>query len=46
METFTEEKVVVWDERLKIIFNRGFWAGIISDNGLGEWSSKYGIRSY
>ena len=25
--TFTDEKIVVWDERLKTVFNRGFWDG-------------------
>ena len=26
-DTFTDEKIAVWDERLKTVFNRGFWNG-------------------
>lgn len=40
--TFTEEKVARWDERLKMVFNRGFWNGYYLGQRLGEWSSKYG----
>ena len=25
--TFSDEKVANWDERLKTVFNRGFWNG-------------------
>lgn len=40
--TFTKEKVAHWDERLKMVFNRGFWNGYYLGQRLGEWSSKYG----
>jgi len=40
--TFSEEKVKVWDDRLKKIFNRGFWNGYYLGQRLGEWSAKYG----
>ena len=40
--TFTEEKVAGWDERLRMVFNRGFWNGYYLGQRLGEWSSKYG----
>ena len=40
--TYTEEKIAQWDERLKKIFNRGFWNGYYLGQRLGEWSSKYG----
>lgn len=40
--TFTDEKVAVWDERLRKIFNRDFWNGYYLGQRLGEWSSKYG----
>ena len=40
--TFDEEKVAVWDERLRRVFNRGFWDGYYLGQRLGEWSSKYG----
>lgn len=40
--TFDESKVAVWDERLKTVFNRGFWDGYYLGQRLGEWSSRYG----
>lgn len=40
--TFTEEKVAAWDERLKTVFNRGFWDGYYLGQRLGEWTMKYG----
>jgi len=39
---FTEEKISNWEERLKTVFNRGFWDGYYLGQRLGEWSSKYG----
>jgi putative protease len=40
--TFNEEKVAGWDERLRRVFNRGFWDGYYLGRRLGEWSSRYG----
>ena len=40
--SFCDEKVAAWDERLKQIFNRGFWNGYYLGQRLGEWTSKYG----
>ncbi len=40
--TFNEDKIANWDERLKTIFNRGFWNGYYLGQRLGEWTSKYG----
>ena len=40
--SFSEQKVAQWDERLKQIFNRGFWNGYYLGQRLGEWTSKYG----
>ena len=31
-----------WEERLKTVFNRGFWDGYYLGQKLGEWSKKYG----
>jgi putative protease len=39
---FTDEKIAVWDERLKTVFNRGFWDGYYLGQRLGEWSKNYG----
>jgi putative protease len=40
--TFTDEKIENWNNRLEKIFNRGFWDGYYLGQRLGEWSSKYG----
>ncbi|WP_159522168.1 peptidase U32 family protein [Sunxiuqinia indica] len=39
---FTDEKIAAWDERLKTVFNRGFWDGYYLGQRLGEWSKNYG----
>lgn len=36
--TFTDEKIAAWDERLKTVFNRGFWDGYYLGQRLGEWT--------
>ena len=41
-ESFTDEKIAAWDERLKSVLNRGFWDGYYLGQRLGEWSSHYG----
>jgi putative protease len=43
--TFTEEKIAAWDERLKAVFNRGFWDGYYLGQRLGEWSRNYGSEA-
>ncbi len=40
--TFTQEKVADWDNRLSSVFNRGFWDGYYLGQRLGEWSKNYG----
>lgn len=40
--TYGADKVDEWDERLRMIFNRGFWDGYYLGQRLGEWSGKYG----
>ena len=40
--TFTDEKIAIWDERLKTVFNRGFWNGYYLGQRLGEWTKNYG----
>ncbi len=40
--TFSEDKIQKWDERLRSVFNRGFWNGYYLGQRLGEWSSNYG----
>ncbi len=40
--SYNDKMVEQWDERLGMIFNRGFWNGYYLGQRLGEWSSKYG----
>lgn len=42
---FTDEKKDAWDERLKTVFNRGFWDGYYQGQKLGEWSNIYGSQA-
>jgi U32 family peptidase len=44
-DTYTEEKIRDWDERLSSVFNRGFWDGYYLGQRLGEWSANYGSRA-
>jgi len=43
--SFNEEKIANWTERLASVFNRGFWDGYYLGQKLGEWSHKYGSRA-
>lgn len=43
--TYTDEKIAIWDERLKTVFNRGFWNGYYLGQRLGEWSKNYGSQA-
>ncbi|MDY9918834.1 MAG: peptidase U32 family protein [Proteiniphilum sp.] len=41
-DTYTEEKINDWNERLSTVFNRGFWDGYYLGQRLGEWTHRYG----
>ncbi|MEA4950815.1 MAG: peptidase U32 family protein [Petrimonas sp.] len=41
-DTFSQEKIDVWDEKLATVFNRGFWDGYYLGRRLGEWTHRYG----
>lgn len=43
--TFTDEKKDAWDERLKRVFNRGFWDGYYQGQFMGEWTQNYGSEA-
>ncbi len=43
--SFTAAKIEDWRNRLKTVFNRGFWDGYYLGQRLGEWSEKYGSRA-
>jgi U32 family peptidase len=40
--TYNEEKIKVWKNKLKSVFNRGFWDGYYQGQTLGEWNDRYG----
>ncbi len=43
---YDEEKALVLQERLKKVFNRGFWEnGYYLDSKVGEWSNTYGSKA-
>ncbi|MDR0436943.1 MAG: U32 family peptidase [Bacteroidales bacterium] len=40
--TFTKERLQIWNEQLKTVYNRGFWDGYYLGQTLGEWTEQYG----
>jgi len=44
-DSFTDEKISGWNERLASVFNRGFWDGYYLGQHLGEWSHNYGSQA-
>jgi putative protease len=43
--SYTMEKTEAWKERLKTVFNRGFWDGYYLGQQLGEWNDGYGSKA-
>jgi putative protease len=43
--TYSQEKINTWTEKLKTVFNRGFWDGYYLGQRLGEWSHVYGSQA-
>ena len=43
--TFTQEKIDAWMERLKSVYNRGFWDGYYLGRRTFEWSEQYGSQA-
>ncbi len=43
--SFTEDKIENWNNRLQKVFNRGFWNGYYLGQRLGEWSANYGSEA-
>jgi putative protease len=41
-DKLTDESIRNWDNRLRQVFNRGFWDGYYLGQRLGEWSHTYG----
>ena len=42
---FSREKIQTWEQRLKTVFNRGFWEGYYLGKHTGEWSDQYGSHA-
>jgi putative protease len=43
--TFSKEKIENWMERLKTVYNRGFWDGYYLGRTMGEWTERYGSQA-
>lgn len=43
--TYTQEKIDKWTEKLSTVFNRGFWDGYYLGQKLGEWSRQHGSKA-
>jgi len=39
---YTPENIEIWEEKLKTVYNRGFWDGYYLGKKLGEWTENYG----
>jgi putative protease len=39
---YTPANIAIWEERLKSVYNRGFWDGYYLGKKLGEWTENYG----
>ena len=43
--SYSQEKISEWENRLKAVFNRGFWDGYYLGRKMGEWSKRYGSQA-
>ena len=43
--SFTQEKIDAWMERLRSVYNRGFWDGYYLGRRTFEWSKQYGSHA-
>ena len=42
---FSQEKANLWTDRLKTVYNRGFWDGYYLGRKIGEWAGQHGSVS-
>jgi len=42
---FTKDRLEIWNEQLKTVYNRGFWDGYYLGQTLGEWTTDYGSQA-
>jgi len=40
--TYSQEKIAGWMERLRSVYNRGFWDGYYLGQTMGEWAEQHG----
>ncbi len=45
VDTYSKEKVKGWMNRLKTVYNRGFWDGYYLGQKMGEWTGIHGSKS-
>jgi putative protease len=43
--SFDKENLETWNQKLKTVYNRGFWDGYYLGRKVGEWTEKYGSRA-
>ena len=43
--TYTENSIHVWKDKLNNVYNRGFWEGYYMGKKIGEWTNKYGSQA-
>ncbi len=43
--SYSPERIRHWMERLRTVYNRGFWDGYYLGRKLGEWSNVYGSQA-
>lgn len=43
--TYTPEKIELWEKRLRSVYNRDFWDGYYLGRTMGEWSTRYGSQA-
>jgi len=44
-KNYSQEKIANWMERLKTVYNRGFWSGYYLGQKLGEWTLNPGSNA-
>ncbi|MFV0249289.1 MAG: peptidase U32 family protein [Tenacibaculum sp.] len=45
-QTYNKDKVAVWMQELKKVYNRGFWNGYYLGQKIGEWSESPGSHAH
>ena len=43
--TYTKEKGEEWKERMKEVYNRGFWGGYYLGQEMGKWTDQHGSKA-